>query len=121
MELKEVIKLLLKEVKNKCYIKLSDFLEENNLDYIKTKDLIKIIKNIHQKKLLLDEDEEIIYSYNLVYNYCKEKFFESLANQNELNLTSDDFKIFKPEDIIQIFCNINRDFFDFLISIIQEN
>jgi len=121
MELKKVIKLILEELKNKCYINISNFLSENNLDHVNTKDLIKAIKRIHQKKLLLDKDEELIYSYKLVYSYCKEKFFESLANQNEIDLTSDDFENFKPEDIIRIFCVINKDFFDFLISIIQEN
>jgi uncharacterized protein YdeI (BOF family) len=120
MEIKKVIKLLLGELKNKCYINISDFLDENNLDDVKTKDLIKAIKRVHQQKMLLDKEEELIYSYNLVYSYCKEKFFESLANQIEIDLTSDDFENFKPEDIIRIFCNIDRDFFDFLISIIQE-
>ncbi len=120
MQLKEVMRFLLEEVENNCFIKISDFLSEKNLDSVNTKDLIKVIKKIPHSKLLLDTNDEVIYSYNLVYTYCREKFFESLANQNEINLTSDDFENFKPEDIIRIFCNINREFFDFLISIIRE-
>jgi hypothetical protein len=116
MEMKEISNLLKKEIKQKCYIDIAGFLNSHNLEELKTKDLIKVIEKSHDNKLLIDTNEEVIYSYELVYTYCKQKLFTYLINQNELDLESEDFKNFKPHDLIHIFAKINLELLDYLIE-----
>ncbi|MBD3337716.1 MAG: hypothetical protein GF353_01320 [Candidatus Lokiarchaeota archaeon] len=114
MELQEIIKLIINEVEENSYINISDFLEKRSLNKVKTKDLIREIDKKHSKKLLLDAENTEVYSYDLIYTYFKLKLFRSLETRKDLDLTSDDFEVFKSEDLIRIYSLIHSEFFDYL-------
>ncbi len=116
MESREIIELILKEIKLNSYINISEFLENNNLKNIKIKDLIKEIEKSYNKKLILDLKNTEVYSYDLVYNYFKLKLFKFLETGNVIDLSSDDFKEFKPDDLIRIFSIIDSEFFTYLLD-----
>jgi len=120
MESREIIELILKEVKKKSYINISEFLTNNNLKNLKIKDLISEIETNYNNELILDSKNLEIYSYNLVYNYFKLKLFYFLEKNNDMDLSSDDFKEFKPQDLIRIFCIIDSEFFNYLIRHINS-
>ena len=103
VELKEIKDLIIKEINTNCCLEISEFLSRNNLNNVKNKDIIKLIEKSHDNKLIIDVNEENIYSYDLVYNYCKLKLFYRLTDQKELDLGSEDFQLFKHEDLIGIF------------------
>ena len=116
MELKETIELLLKKIDKNSYIKISEFLKDNNLKNLKEKVLIEEIEKNYNKELILDEKNTEIYSYNLVYNYFKLKLFKLLETGNDIDLNSDDFKEFKEQNLIQIFSIIDSEFFAYLLE-----
>ncbi|MFX1393376.1 MAG: hypothetical protein ACFFAH_07360 [Promethearchaeota archaeon] len=118
MELKEIIELILKEIEKNSYIIISDFLKENNLTNLKIKDLIEEIEKKYNKELILDAKNTEIYSYSLVYNYFKLKLFKFLesGSDNDIDLSSDDFKEFKPKDLIRIYSIIDSEFFSYLLE-----
>ncbi len=118
MESREIIELILKKIKKDSYINISEFLKNNNLKNIKVKekDLIKEIEKNHYKELIFDSKNTEVYSYDLVYNYFKLKLFKLLENATDIDLSSDDFKTFKPDDLIRIFTIIDSEFFDYLLD-----
>ena len=116
MELKEIIELILKETEKNSYIEISEFLKDNNLKNLKEKDLIEEIEKNYNKELILDIKNTEIYSYNLVYNYFKLKLFKLLETGNDIDLSSDDFKVFKEKDLIRIFSIIDAEFFNYLLE-----
>ena len=116
MELKETIELLSKKIDKNSYIKISEFLKDNNLKNLKEKVLIEEIEKNYNKELILDEKNTEIYSYNLVYNYFKLKLFKLLETGNDIDLNSDDFKEFKEQNLIQIFSIIDSEFFAYLLE-----
>ena len=116
MESREIIELILKEIKINSYINISEFLENNNLKNIKIKDLIKEIEKSYNKELILDLKNTEVYSYDLVYNYFKLKLFKFLETGNDIDLSSDDFKEFKPDDLVRIFSIIDSEFFTYLLD-----
>ncbi len=116
MESKEIIELLSKKIEVNSYINISEFLENNNLKNIKIKDLIKEIERNYNTKLILDSKNTEVYSYELVYNYFKLVLFKSLETGNDIDLSSDDFKAFKPDDLIRIFSVIDSEFFNYLLD-----
>ncbi|HEY0089566.1 MAG TPA: hypothetical protein VGB37_12025 [Candidatus Lokiarchaeia archaeon] len=116
MELKKTIELILKELRNSSYLTISDFIAKNNLENVKVKELIAEIEKNYNKEFILDINNKEIYSYNLIYNFSKLKLFESLENGNDIDLCSDDFKSFKSQDLIRIFCRIDVEFFDYLLD-----
>jgi hypothetical protein len=120
MESREIIELILKEIRKNSYINISEFLTTNNLKNLKIKDLIFEIETNYNNELILDFNNKEIYSYELVYNYFKLKLFESLEKNNDLDLSSDDFKEFKPQDIIRIFCRIDTEFFNYLLGYLNS-
>ena len=119
MESKEIIELILKKIKKYSYINISEFLKNNILKNIKIKDLIKEIEKKYDNDLILDSRNAVIYSYDLVYNYFKLKLFKSLETGNDIDLSSDDFKEFKQDDLIRIFSIIDSEFFNYLLDNIQ--
>ncbi|MFX1256715.1 MAG: hypothetical protein ACFFAN_02565 [Promethearchaeota archaeon] len=121
MELREIIELVLKEVKKNYSINISEFLKNNNLRNLKLKDLIKEIEENYNKDLILDLKNTEIYSYDLVYNYIKLKLFKYLEKGNDIDLSSDDFKAFKPDDLIRIFSIIDIEFFNYLLDTISNS
>jgi len=116
MESRKIIELLSKKIETDSYINISDFLENNNLKNIKIKDLVKEIEEKYNKQLILDSKNTEVYSYELVYNYFKLKLFKSLETGNDIDLSSDDFKIFKPDDLIRIYSVIDSEFFNYLLE-----
>jgi len=116
MESKKIIELMSKEIETNSYINISDFLENNNLKNIKIKDSVKEIKENYSNQLILDSKNTEVYSYDLVYNYFKLKLFKSLETGNDIDLSSDDFKMFKPDDLIRIFSVIDSEFFNYLLE-----
>ena len=62
MESREVIELIVKEIKRNSYINISEFLKHNNLKNLKIKDLISEIETNHNKELILDSKNTEIYS-----------------------------------------------------------
>jgi len=116
MESREIIELILKEIKRNSYINISEFLKSNNLKNLKIKDLIQEIERNYNKELILDLKNTEVYSYNLVYNYFKLKLFKFLEKGNDIDLSSDDFKAFKPDDLIRIFSIIDSEFFNYLLD-----
>ncbi|KON26972.1 hypothetical protein AC481_06060 [miscellaneous Crenarchaeota group archaeon SMTZ-80] len=116
MELKEVIELIIKEIERNSYIIISDFLKENHLTNLKIKDLVEEIEKKYNKELILDLKNTEIYSYSLVYNYFKLKIFKFLesGSDNDIDLSSDDFKEFKSQDLVRIFSIIDSEFFNYL-------
>ena len=116
MELKETIELLLKKIDKNSYIKISEFLKDNNLKNLKEKVLIEEIEKNYNNELILDSKNTEIFSYNLVYNYLKLKLFKLLETGNDIDLSSDDFKEFKDQDLIQIFSIIDSEFFAYLLE-----
>ena len=120
MKSKEIIEVLSKDIESNSYINISDFIEKNNLKNIKIKDLIREIENNYNTQLILDSKNTEVYSYDLVYNYFKLVLFKSLETGNDINLSSDDFKVFKPDDLIRILSVIDSEFFDYLIESIRE-
>ncbi|MFX0072729.1 MAG: hypothetical protein ACFFAO_16720 [Candidatus Hermodarchaeota archaeon] len=114
MKPRKVIELILEEIKKKSSINIIEFLNENSLDNVKLKDLIKEIEKVYNKELILDINNTEIYSYDLVYNYFKLNLFKFLENKNDIDLSSDGFSRFKPQDLIRIYCRINSEFLDYL-------
>jgi len=94
MESKEVIELIIKETKQNSYITISEFLEKNDLKNIKIKDLTKEIEENYSNQLILDSKNTEVYSYDLIHNYFKLVLFKSLETGNDIDLNSDDFKLF---------------------------
>ena len=74
---------------------------------------------IYNKQLILDSKNTEVYSYELVYNYFKLVLFKSLETGNDIDLSSNDFKVFKPDDLIRIFSVIDSEFFNYLLDNIQ--
>ena len=120
MESREIIELIIKEINRISYINISEFLKNNNLKNLKIKDLISEIEANYNDELILDLNNTEIYSYNLVYNYFKLKLFHFLDKNNDIDLSSDEFKEFKPQDLIRIFCIIDSEFFNYLLSHINS-
>ncbi len=120
MESREIIEIILKKIKNDNYINILEFLKDNNLKNIKVKDLIKEIEKNYYKELIFDSKNTEIYSYDLVYNYFKLKLFKLLENGTDIDLSSDDFKTFKPNDLIRIFTIIDSEFFNYLLDKIKN-
>ena len=116
MESREVIELILKEIKTNSYINISEFLKKNKLKNLKIKDIIQEIERNYNKELILDLKNKEVYSYNLVYNYLKLKLFKFLEKGNDVDLISDDFKAFKPDDLIRIFSIIDSEFLNYLLD-----
>ena len=107
MELREIIRLILEEIKKKSYINISEFLNTKNIKNLKTKDLISEIETNYNEELIVDLKNTEIFSYELIYNYFKLKLFDSLDKNYDIDLDSDDFKEFHSHDIIRIFCRID--------------
>ena len=120
MKPRKVIELILEEIKKKSYINIIEFLNENNLDNVKLKDLINEIERVYNKELILDINNSEIYSYDLIYNYFKLNLFKFLENKNDIDLSSDGFSRFKPQDLIRIYCRINSEFLDYLQDHLHE-
>jgi hypothetical protein len=114
MESKDIIDLILEKIENKSYVNISDFLLKNDLNDIKVKDLIKEIEEKHNDQLILNSKNTEVYSFDLVYNYFKLKLFRSLETGRDFDLGSDDFKVFKSDDLIRIYSIIDSEFFDYL-------
>jgi hypothetical protein len=115
MESKEIIELIIKGIEINSYINISEFLQKNNIN-IKTKDLIKEIQENYNTQLILDSKNTEVYSYELVYNYFKLKLFKSLETGEDIDLSSDDFKMFNQQDLIRIFSTIDSEFFNYLLE-----
>jgi len=116
MESREIIESIIKEIEDRSYINISEFLENKNLKNIKIKDLVKEIEQNYSRDLILDSKNTEIYSYDLVYNYFKLKLFKSLETGNDVDLSSDDFNDFKPDDLIRIYSVIDSEFFNYLLE-----
>ena len=116
MESRRIIELITKKIERNSYINISDFLEENNLKNIKIKDIVKEIEEKYNKQLIMDSKNTEVYSYELVYNYLKLKLFKSLETGNDIDLSSNDFKVFKPDDLIRIYSLIDSEFFNYLLE-----
>jgi len=116
MELREIIELILKETESSSFIRISDFLKDNDLKNLKVRDLIEEIEKNYNNELILDSKNTEIFSYNLVYNYLKLKLFKLLETGNDIDLSSDDFKEFKEQNLIQIFSIIDSEFFAYLLE-----
>jgi len=116
METKEFIEILLEEIKGNSYINISEFLMNINLKKLKIKDLIKEIEKNYNHELILNLENTEVYSYDLVYNYFKLKLFRFLEKGIDMDLDSDDFKEFKPDDLIRIFSIIDSEFFNYLLD-----
>lgn len=116
MELREGIELILKEINGNSFINISEFLKKNKLKNLKTKDIIEEIERNYNKELILDSNNKEVYSYNLVYNYFKLKLFKFLEKGHDIDLSSDDFKAFKPDDLIRIFSIIDSEFLNYLLD-----
>ncbi len=69
MELKKIIELILRELEISSFLTISDFFTKNNLENVKTKELIEEIEKNYNDELILDIKNKEIYSYNLIYNY----------------------------------------------------
>ena len=119
MESIKIIELITKEIERNSFINISEFLQNNNLKNIKLKDLVKEIEEKYNKQLILDSKNTEVYSYDLVYNYFKLVLFKSLETGNDIDLSSNDFKAFKPDDLIRIFSIIDSEFFNYLLDNIQ--
>jgi hypothetical protein len=115
MESKEIIELIVKEVEINSFINISEFLENNNFN-IKIKDIIKEIEENYNTQIILDSKNTEMYSYDLVYNYFKLKMFKSLETGEDIDLNSDDFKVFNSEDVIRVFSTIDSEFIDYLMD-----
>ncbi len=116
METKEVIEIMLEEIKGNSYLNIADFLMNINLKKLKIKDLIKEIEKNYNQELIINLENTEVYSYDLVYNYFKLKLFRFLEKGNDMDLNSDDFKEFKPDDLIRIFSIIDSEFFNYLLD-----
>ena len=116
METKEVIEVLLEEIKGNSYINISQFLMNINLKKLKIKDLIKEIEKNYNQELIVNLENTEVYSYDLVYNYFKLKLFRFLDKRTDMDLNSEDFKEFKPDDLIRIFSIIDSEFFNYLLD-----
>ena len=116
MEIKEVIEIMLEEIKGNSYINISEFLMNINLKKLSIKDLIKEIEKNYNQELILNQENTEVYSYDLVYNYFKLKLFRFLEKGTDMDLNSDDFKEFKPDDLIRIFSIIDSEFFNYLLD-----
>lgn len=116
METKEVIEIMLEEIKGNSYINIAEFLMNINLKKLKIKDLIKEIEKNYNQELIINLENTEVYSYDLVYNYFKLKLFRFLEKGIDMDLNSDDFKEFKPDDLIRIFSIIDSEFFNYLLD-----
>ena len=116
METKEVIEIMLEEIKGNSYINISNFLMNINLKKLKIKDLIKEIEKNYNQELIINQENTEVYSYDLVYNYFKLKLFRFLEKGIDMDLDSYDFKEFKPDDLIRIFSIIDSEFFNYLLD-----
>lgn len=116
MELRKIIELIIKEIEKFSFINISEFLHNNNLKNIKLRDLVKEIEDKYNSKLIIDSKNTEVYSYDLIYNYFKLKLFKSLETGDDIDLSSDDFKMFKPDDLIRIYSLIDSEFFNYLLE-----
>ncbi len=116
MESKEIVELITKEIEINSFLNISEFLQQNNLKNIKIKDLIKEIEENYNSQLILDSKNTEVYSYELVYNFFKLKMFKSLETGDDIDLSFDDFKAFKSEDVIRVFGTIDSEFIDYLMD-----
>ncbi len=116
METKEVIEIMLEEIKGNSYINIAEFLTNINLKKLKIKDLIKEIEKNYNQELIINQENTEVYSYDLVYNYFKLKLFRFLEKGIDMDIDSDDFKEFKPDDLIRIFSIIDSEFFNYLLD-----
>ena len=116
METKEVIEIMLEEIKGNRYINIAEFLTNINLKKLKIKDLIKEIEKNYNQELIINLENTEVYSYDLVYNYFKLKLFRYLEKGADMDLDSNDFKEFKPDDLIRIFSIIDSEFFNYLLD-----
>ena len=116
METKEVIEIMLEEIKGNSYINIAEFLTNINLKKLKIKDLIKEIEKNYNQELIINQENTEVYSYDLVYNYFKLKLFRFLEKGIDMDLDSYDFKEFKPDDLIRIFSIIDSEFFNYLLD-----
>jgi hypothetical protein len=117
MEIREVIEILLEELKENSYINIEEFLMNIKLSKkLKIKELVKEIENNFNHELIVNQENTEVYSYELVYNYFKLKLFRFLEKGIDMDLNSDDFKEFKPDDLIRIFSIIDSKFFDYLLD-----
>lgn len=116
MDSKKIMDLILQEVNTKCSLEISEFLQSQDLDNLKPKEIVKLLEKSHDNSLLLGVNEDYVYSYEFVYNYCKLKLFSSLKDQKEFDLGSEDFEAFNPKDLIEIFNRINVEIFDYLLE-----
>ena len=116
METNEVIEIMLEEIKGNSYINIAEFLTNINLKKLKIKDLIKEIERNYNQELIVNLENTEVYSYDLVYNYFKLKLFKFLEKGTDMDLNSDDFKEFKPDDLIRIFSIIDSEFFNYLLD-----
>ena len=116
METKEIIEIMLEEIKGKSYLNISEFLMNINLKKLKLKDLVKEIEKNYNQELIINLENTEVYSYDLVYNYFKLKLFKFLEKGIDMDLNSDDFKEFKPDDLIRIFSIIDSEFFNYLLD-----
>ena len=105
---------MLEEIKGNSYLIIADFLMNINLKKLKIKDLIKEIEKNYNQELIINQENTEVYSYDLVYNYFKLKLFRFLEKGIDMDLDSDDFKEFKPDDLIRIFSIIDSEFFNYL-------
>ncbi len=118
METKEVIEVLLEEIKENSYINISEFLMNINLKKLKTKDLVNEIERNYNHELIFNQANSEVYSYDLVYSYLKLKLFKFLEKETDMDLNSEEFKQFKPDDLIRIFSLIDSEFFKYLLDFI---
>jgi len=116
MEIKDFIEIMLEEIKGNSYINISEFLMNINLKKLNIKDLVKEIEKNYNQELILNQENSEVYSYDLVYNYFKLKLFRFLEKGTDMDLSSDDFKEFKPDDLIRIISIIDSEFFNYLLD-----
>ena len=116
MESRDIVEDIIRTIEKDSYINITEFLENKNLKNIKIKDLVKEIEQNYSRDLILDSKNTEIYSYDLVYNYFKLKLFKSLETGNDIDLSSDDFHDFKPDDLIRIFSMIDSEILTYLLD-----
>ncbi|MFX1338465.1 MAG: hypothetical protein ACFFDK_07635 [Promethearchaeota archaeon] len=116
MESRKIIELMIKEIKYNSFINISEFFQNNNLKNIKIKDLVKEIEEKYSNQLIVDSKNTEVYSYDLIYNFFKLKLFKYLETGDDMDLSSDDFKPFKSDNLIKIFSVIDSEFFTYLLE-----
>ncbi|TFG06141.1 MAG: hypothetical protein EU539_08440 [Promethearchaeota archaeon] len=120
MKPRKVVEEILKKIKKDNCINISEFLTKNNYEDLKIKELVKEIEKNHNNELILDMNNSKIYSYELVYTYFKLQLFKLIEDNIDMDLNSDKFSDFKPEDVVKIFCKIDSEFFDYLLDHLDD-